>query len=196
MLDLILTARAEANFISSQSVCSICFSDHHLLRCEIGIRRPPPIINKYSFRRINSMNIDASRSFMLRSKLFDEDLCVNVDEFADLIDSEVTRQLVVYAPLQTRSRRCGQNDSRWLSTKAREAKRLHRRLERRYHCTRLDVDKKAFSDARCAARDSIMKSRADDIRGKLAKVEGDARATWRTAQKLLHSKPPVYQNDA
>jgi len=41
-----------------------------------------------------------------------------------------------------------------------------------------------------------VKSCADDIRGKLAEVEGDARATWRTAQKLLHSKPPVYQNDA
>jgi len=44
----------------------------------------------------------------------------------------------------------------------------------------------------------IMKSRADDIRGKLAEVEveGDAHATWRTAQKLLHLKAPVYQNDA
>ena len=28
---------------------------------------------------------------MLESKLFYEDLCVNVDEFADLIDSEVMR---------------------------------------------------------------------------------------------------------
>jgi len=118
MLDLILTARTEANFISSQSVCSICFSDHHLLRCDILIRRPPPIINKYSYRRINSMNIDAFLSSMLQSKLFDEDLCVNVNEFADLIDSKVTRQLDVYAPLQTRSRRCGQNDSCWLSIKA------------------------------------------------------------------------------
>jgi len=129
------------------------------------------------------MNIDAFRSSMLQSKLFDEDLYVNVNEFTDLIDSEVTLQLDVYAPLQTRSRRCGQNDSRWLSTESREAKRLRRRLERRYHRTRLDFDKKAFSDARCAARDSIMKSRADDMRGKLAEVEGDARATWRTAQK-------------
>jgi hypothetical protein len=51
----------------------------------------------------------------------------------------------------------------------------------------VDVDKKAFLDARSAAR---------DIRGKLAEVDGDARAAWLTAQKLLHSKPPIYQNDA
>ena len=67
------------------------------------------------------MYIDAFRSSMLESKLFDEDLCVNVDEFADLIDSEVTRPLDVYAPLQTRSRRYGQNDSRRLSTEAGDA---------------------------------------------------------------------------
>jgi len=42
--------------------------------------------------------------------------------------------------------------------------------------------------------DSIMMSRADNICGKLAEVEGDACATWRS--KLLHSKPPFYQNDA
>jgi len=61
---------------------------------------------------------------------------------------------------------------------------------------RLNGVKPGYFDARCAARDSIMKSRSDDIRGKLAEVEGDARDTWRTAQKLLHSRPPVYQNDA
>ena len=47
------------------------------------------------------MNIDAFRSSMLESKLFDEDLDVNVDEFADLIDSEVMQLLDVYATLQT-----------------------------------------------------------------------------------------------
>ena len=104
------------------------------------------------------MDIDAFRSSMVESKLFDEDLCVNVNEFADLNDSEVTRLLDVYAPLQTRSRRCDQNDSRWLSTEAREAKRLGRRLERRYRRTRLDVDKKTFFNARSVARDSITKS--------------------------------------
>jgi hypothetical protein len=113
------------------------------------------------------------------------------DEFADLIDYEVARLLDHYVPLQSRSVRCSQNDSRWLPTEAREAKRLRRRLEQRYRRTQLDVDKKAFFSTRCAARDSIMKSR-----GKLSEVEGDARATGRMVQQLLHSKPPVYLNDA
>src|SRR5664279_419563 len=65
MLDLILTLNADANYISSQSVRSICFSDHHLLCCELGINTPPPTTIKYSFRRINTMNIDAFHSSML-----------------------------------------------------------------------------------------------------------------------------------
>ena len=89
----------------------------------------------------------------------------------------MARLLDLYAPLQSRSRRCGQNDSHWLSAEAREAKRLRRRLERRYRRTRMDVDKKAFFNARCTTRDSIMKARADDIHGKLSEVEGDARTT-------------------
>jgi len=99
LLDLILTLNSEANFISSQSVSSVCFSDHHLLCCQIGLHKPQPIVIKYSFRRLNSMNIDAFRSSMLTSKLFDEDTSLDVDEYADLIDSEVTRLLDVYAPL-------------------------------------------------------------------------------------------------
>ena len=51
-------------------------------------------------------------------------------------------------------------------------------------------------NARSAARDSFMKSRADSICNKLAEVDGDTCATWRTVHKLLHLKPPVYQNDA
>src|SRR5208282_4875616 len=158
MLDLLLTLNSEANFVSSQSVKSVCFSDHHLLSCRVGIRRPPPITVTYSFRRTNDMNIDAFCSDILQSMLFDQTIDVDVDGYAKLIDSEVTRVLDVHAPVQTRSRRFGQNDGRWWSAEAREAKRLRRRLERRYHRTQLADDGQAFVDARKAARDSIMKS--------------------------------------
>src|SRR5664279_4613067 len=142
------------------------------------------------------MNIADFCSDILQSKLFDQSVDVGVDAYAKLIDTEVKRVLDVHAPMQTRTRRCGQNDSRWLSAEARDAKCLRRRLERRYHRIRLAVDKQAFVDARKAARDSIMKSRANDIRSKMAEVDGDHRATWRLAQNLLHSKPPIHQDDA
>jgi hypothetical protein len=196
MLDLILTMNNEAKFIANQSVKSVCFSDHHLVSCRLGIQRPSPVTVSYSFRRINSIDIGAFSADIVNSKLFDRSDNVTVDSFAALIDSEVTRILDLHAPTQTRSRRCGLNDSRWLSDEARHAKRLRRRLEKRYHRTRLDADKKAFVDARNAARESIMKSRADSIRRQMDDVNDDHRATWRMANKLLHGKPPVYHDDA
>jgi len=196
MLDLILTLDSESNFVSTPSVKSVCFSDHHVVCCQIGMRRPPPVTITYSFRRIQNINTAAFCSDISQSKLFDESVNIGADAYAELIDSEVRRILDVHAPMQTRSRRCGRNDCRWLSPEAREAKRLRRRLERKHRRTRLPVDKQAFLNAGKAARDSIMKSRADHIRSKMEEVNGDHRATWRTAQTLLHSKPPIYQDDA
>ena len=66
---------------------------------------------------------------------------------------------------------------------------LRRRLERRYRRTRLWS---LICLLNCsAARDSIMKSRADHIKAKLDEVAGDIGATWRTAQNLLHNNYKV-----
>jgi len=45
-----------------------------------------------------------------------------------------------------------------------------------------------YLSACSAARDSILRSRADRIKCELDEVSGDIGATWRTAQRLLHSK--------
>jgi Endonuclease-reverse transcriptase len=140
VLDLILTMNNEANFVLRQSVESVCFSDNHLLSCRLGIQRPPPVTITYSFRRVNDIDFDAFRADFVQSELYDRTDNATVDSFAALIDSKVTRILNVHAPMQTRSRLCGQNDSRWLSDEARQAKRLRRRLERRYQRTRRDAD--------------------------------------------------------
>ena len=46
------------------------------------------------------------------------------------------------------------------------------------------------------ARESILKSRADHIKSELDEAAGDVRATWRTAQRLLHSRHKVVYDDA
>ena len=45
-----------------------------------------------------------------------------------------------------------------------------------------------FLSAFSAARDSILRSRADRIKSELDGVSGDVGATWRIAQRLLHSE--------
>jgi len=65
----------------------------------------------------------------------------------------------------------------------------------RYRSTGLPSDKRAFKAACNAARTSIMKSRADHIKTQLQQASGDIRATWRTAQSLLHSRQKVIYDD-
>ena len=47
-----------------------------------------------------------------------------------------------------------------------------------------------------AARTSIVTSRANHIRTQLQQASGDIRATWRTAQSLLHSRQKVIYDDS
>ena len=79
---------------------------------------------------------------------------------------------------------------------SRQAKRRRRRLERRYHRSGLQSDKQAYNAACKASRDSITTSRADHIKTQLEQASGDIRATWRTAQTLLHSRQKVVHDDA
>jgi len=46
------------------------------------------------------------------------------------------------------------------------------------------------------ARENILKSRADHIKSELDEATGDVCATWRTAQRLLHSRHKVVYDDA
>jgi len=120
----------------------------------------------------------------------------DVDEFAELFDSEMERILDIHAPLRSGRRRSGKNDTRQLSDEARRAKQHRRRLERRYRRTGLESDRRAYQVACTAARDSITKLRADQSKSQLDEVAGDPRATWRRAQSLLHTNHKVVYNDA
>ena len=103
------------------------------------------------------MDREAFCQDILRSDLF-ASLQSDPDEYADLLDAEVTRILDIYAPLRTgRRRSSSQHDTHVLSDEAQQAKQLRRCLERRCRRTGLQADKQAYDAACKAARDSIMK---------------------------------------
>jgi len=68
--------------------------------------------------------------------------------------------------------------------------------EWRYRRTGLQSDKLAYQSACSAARESITNSRSDHIKAQLDEASGDIRATWRTAQRLLHSRQKIVYDDA
>jgi len=172
----------------------VCFSDHHLLTCCLEVPLPQAVTATFTYRLLRRIDTKAFYLDILQSELFGE-LDLDADGYADLFDAAVKRVLDIHAPLRTGRRRCGQRDSRHLSDKARQAKQLRRRLERRYRRTGLQSDKQAYQSACSAARKSISGSRSDHIKAQLDEASGDIRATWRTAQKLLHSRQKVVYDD-
>jgi len=177
------------------TVHSICFSDHRLVKCRLGVPPTPLATVTYSYRSLRMIDITSFGRDILCSRLYDSSVA-DVDEFAELFDSEVQRILDVHAPLRSGRRRSGKNDTRQLSDEARRAKQLRRRLERRYRRTGLESDRRAYQAACTAARGSIMKSCAGQIKSQLDEVAGDLCATWRRAQSLLHTNHKVVYNDA
>jgi len=198
-LDLILSRDEQIHeqLVSKVAVQSVCFSDHHLLTCRLGVPLPQPVTTTYTvtYRSLRKIDTVAFSADILQSRLYGE-LELDADGHADLFDMEVKRVLDIHAPLRTGRRRCGQHDSSHLSDEARQAKQQRRRLERRYRQTGLQSDKEDYLSACSTARESILKSRADHIKSELDEAAGDVRATWRTAQRLLHSRHKVVYDDA
>jgi len=196
ILDLILTSddQPSGQLVSEVTVHSVCFSDHRLVKCRLGVPTTPPTIVTYSYRSLRMIDITSFGRDILCSRLYDSSVA-DVDEFAELFDSEVERKLDIHAPLRSGRRRSGKNDTRQLSDEARRAKQLRRCLERRHRRTGLESDRRTYQAACTAARDSITKSRADQIKSQLDEVASDPRATWRRAQSVLHTNHKVVYND-
>jgi len=122
-LDLILSRNKQISeqLVSKVAVQSVCFSDHHLLTCRLGLPLPQPVTMTYTYRSLRKIDTTAFSVDILQSRLYDE-LELDADGYADLFDAEVKRVLDIHAPLRTGRRRCGQHDSRHLSDEARQAK--------------------------------------------------------------------------
>ena len=130
-LDLLVTTDEDSILSSHPSVKSLCFSDHHLVSCQLRLNRDLPVPVTYTYRPLRRMDMESFRRDLFASSLFLDDENITADNYADLIDAEVTRVLGIHAPLRTMKKRQGKHDCRWLSAEARAAKRKRRRLERR-----------------------------------------------------------------
>ena len=111
-LDLILSHDEQFNkqLISNVAVQSMCFSDHHLLTCRLGVPLPQAVTATFTFRLLRRIDMKAFCLDILQSVLFCE-LNLDADGYADLFDAEVKRVLDIHAPLRSGRRRCGQHDS-------------------------------------------------------------------------------------
>ena len=195
-LDLMVTSDDDSILPARPSVKSLCFSDHYLVSSQLRLNRDVPVPVTYMYCPLRRMDINSFRCDLRLSSLFLDDANITADDYADLIDAEVTRVLDIHAPLRMMRKRQDKHDCRWLSVEARAAKRKQRGLERRYRKTRCAKDKQEYTAAAKEAKTLITRSRSVDITQRLNKVTGDSPDTWRVAQQVLHSKPRQFYDDS
>jgi len=73
-LDLILSRDEEISeqLVSKVTVQSVCFSDHHLLNCRLGVPLPQPVTTTYTYRSLRRIDTAAFCADILQSRLYGE----------------------------------------------------------------------------------------------------------------------------
>ena len=92
-----------------------------------------------------------------------------VDEYVSQLNDILTHLLDKFAPARTRRRR----PQKWLSAEAVEAKRTHRRLERRWRATGDEADRLAYRRECSKANRLINESRTNHYRRRIQESGSD-----------------------
>jgi len=153
----------------------------------LSVRRFKPAAVRYSYRNIKGIDMTAFEERLLASRIV-TDPPASPDEFVDLLDHVVADILDELAPVRHGNRPFGRKSARWLSEEAISAKRLRRRLERRWKSTGADVDRVAYRKACCNANTLINTSRNQHRYQRIMESNGDSRRVWSAVKDLLHGE--------
>jgi len=117
-------------------VLDVGLSDHHLLRWSVDATSQAPPSTVTYCRAWRRLDIDDFRTTLSSSRLCQpNDWPDDVHEMAAVYDVELTRLLDQLIPARQVVRRPRHSDP-WFDSECRRAKRLGRRLERRYAAAR------------------------------------------------------------
>ena len=185
LLDIL--AASSVSRVTNVTVSEADFiSDHCLLSAALAVRLPKPVV-KYTWRNTRNINTTSFEDDLRKSVIFSQP-ATDVDAYVDQLDSVLTELLDKHAPVRTSHRRPPKKISRWLSDEAITAKRLRRRLERRWRSTGSDADRVNYRRACRDANRMINDSRRDHFRCRIESAGSDWKQRWRVVNELLHSR--------
>jgi Reverse transcriptase (RNA-dependent DNA polymerase)/Endonuclease-reverse transcriptase len=189
LLDLVITAK-DSTLLDNLAVCNTHgVSDHCLVKWTVARclnRRQPTTV---FYRNLKSLDLDAFRTALSNSPLFTapED---TVDGFASQIDDVVTDILDQLAPIRQLKKCPGKKINRWLSDAAIEAKRLRRRLERRWKATGDILARRSYRAICRQANKLINESRMQHCCSSIADKPYGSRQQWSAVRDVLHATTP------
>ena len=193
-LDYVIT-RTSDNLINSAEVAAL-ISDHFAIHCQLNLSKCNPRKQRISYRKFKSVNCDD----------FSHDISVsdlvlypssNLDGLVMQYDSCLHDILNKHAPVI--SRVITVRPSRpWYSPAIAEAKRLRKRLERKWRKTRLDIDRDNFKAQRLNVINLISEAKSTYYENQITQCK-DQKQMFKIVDSLLHQKLksslPSHTND-
>ena len=173
LLDLIFDQESDDDFITAVKVSPVPFSDHYLIEADLSVVKEKKPLLKVKKRRLNKLDLESFRTGMLNKKTF-QNPASDVDAFVDQFEGDVTRILDEMVPEQTCTKSRSSKTHCWLSAAAMEAKRVRRRLERRWIHTQREEDRVAYRKSCCTANKLI----TDSLKAKNTEVKGICQWLW------------------
>ena len=188
LLDVIVTD-------SELDVCNVRvdsagdISDHRLVVVSLSVARATQQPIPSTYRRLKNFDVDEFEDRLRASDLFVAP-ATTADGFARQLQRTVVTVLDELAPVRSCRRRPSKPVTKWLSSDAIEAKRLRRRLEKKWKVSKLESDRIAYRAACRRANELLTSSRQSYFRDQLNSAT-DAKSRWKTVKQLLHSDSVV-----
>ena len=163
----------------------------------MGWMRWSPV--SYKYRQLNSIDFTVFQNNILLSSLFTSP-AETAETFATHLRDFISSEFDKLAPLKTVTRKSGGKPiNRFMSKEANEAKRMRRRLERRWKRTSDESDRSTY---RCHCRltnQLINESRRVYYAERIGDITVDSKKRWNVVKKLLHGtdrSSPLSKNKA
>ncbi|XP_071506848.1 uncharacterized protein [Diadema antillarum] len=194
ILDYVLSRRDE-DAIRSVEVSSF-LSDHAAVHCDLHMSKPAVGRKEIVYRKLKTINHEALAEDLESSDLIRKPE-TDIDKLADQYDRTLSTILDKHAPIK----RCvvaTRPPNPWYSEEITEAKKLRRRLERKWRKTRLEVDRQCFRDQGLIVLDMIKKAKASFYEKQISDCVSQ-RDVYKVIDKMLHyrnkSVLPTHRSD-
>jgi len=183
ILDLLISRNNTPNLVSEPSIHPTIFSDHYQITTSISISKPISTTTTSTYRNINK--IDWAQFDMELSNTILDNNNLTADQYLQHINNITIHSLDKYAPIKTKVSRKSENTHHKISNEAAKAKRLRRKMEKKYFKNKNPSNKIAYDNAKKVAREAIINSRISNINEEIISSK-NPRCLWRNLNKLLH----------
>ena len=194
-LDLILTRATESTASHVQS-CDPGISDHKAIVCSLHVGKPPALRKRVSVRNFKQLNVDDLCKDLLQCHEL-KSLPDDVESAVLQYDSAMRTIIDKHAPVKSKIITI-RSEAVWYTEEIHEARRIRRKLERKWRKTGLEVDFQIYSNQRQAVTRLVHATKTDYYCADIQTNAKDAKLLFKTVDTLLHrsGEPALPMSDS